>query len=609
VRNQQETSRLDALHQLKLLDTPASESFDRITRMASQIFGLPVAAVSLTDQDRQWFKSRVGVDHCSIPRAGAPCAEVAESTQALVIEDFLEDPSYAESPLGRAGTRFYAGVPLVTNDGYGLGALCVLGTEPRKASSAELAALTDLAAMVMAQIELQHAFGRIDPVSGMPTRNQFREDLMDLARDHAGKQYLAVVVDLAREDQISRITRAMGAARVDQMVHEAAQALRAALGPDRYAYQVGTAQFAFISPSDVEQSGYIELLRTSFASMRVSSSVRFVTNVTIGVRSFVAGAVSVDDVIRGATSAAQDARDTDGSIALYSPGRDTAHRRQYGLLQDFGAALEAGDQLRLVYQPRINLSTGACVGAEALLRWHHPILGDVSPAEFIPIIEQTSLARPTTQWVLDMAMDQLAAWQRGGLAIMLSVNISAANLGETDLSERITTGLTRRELLCSSLEIELTESAIMDQPDQALGMLQAFRDAGVCLAIDDFGTGHSSLAYLQRLPAQIVKIDQAFIRDLTEATGSDFVLVETMIGLAHRLGYRVVAEGIETAEAAVILEELGCEEAQGFWFARPMEADRFVAWLSERQRSAQPMPCAASLRTNSAGMRERAFIR
>jgi len=609
VRNQQETSRLDALHQLKLLDTPASESFDRITRMASQIFGLPVAAVSLTDQDRQWFKSRVGVDHCSIPRAGAPCAEVAESTQALVIEDFLEDPSYAESPLGRAGTRFYAGVPLVTNDGYGLGALCVLGTEPRKASSAELAALTDLAAMVMAQIELQHAFGRIDPVSGMPTRNQFREDLMDLARDHAGKQYLAVVVDLAREDQISRITRAMGAARVDQMVHEAAQALRAALGPDRYAYQVGTAQFAFISPSDVEQSGYIELLRTSFASMRVSSSVRFVTNVTIGVRSFVAGAVSVDDVIRGATSAAQDARDTDGSIALYSPARDTAHRRQYGLLQDFGAALEAGDQLRLVYQPRINLSTGACVGAEALLRWHHPILGDVSPAEFIPIIEQTSLARPTTQWVLDMAMDQLAAWQRGGLAIMLSVNISAANLGETDLSERITTGLTRRELLCSSLEIELTESAIMDQPDQALGMLQAFRDAGVSLAIDDFGTGHSSLAYLQRLPAQIVKIDQAFIRDLTEATGSDFVLVETMIGLAHRLGYRVVAEGIETAEAAVILEELGCEEAQGFWFARPMEADRFVAWLSERQRSAQPMPCAASLRTSSAGMRGRTFIR
>ncbi len=593
MRNQHETSRLDALHQLKLLDTPASESFDRITRMASQIFGLPVAAVSLTDHDRQWFKSRVGVDHCSIPRAGAPCAEVAESTQALVIEDFLEDPDYAESPLGRAGTRFYAGAPLVTNEGYGLGALCVLGTEPRKASSAELAALADLAAMVMAQIELQHAFGRIDPISGMPTRNQFREDLMDLARDHAGKQYFAVVVDLAREDQISRITRAMGAARVDQMVQEAAQALRAALGPGRNAYQVGTAQFGFISPSDVEWSDYIELLRTSFASMRASSSVRFVTNVNIGVRSFVAGSVSVDDVIRGATSAAQDAREAEGAIALYSPARDIAHHRQYGLLQDFGTALEAGNQLRLVYQPRIDLSTGACIGAEALLRWRHPVLGDVSPAEFIPIIEQTSLARPTTQWVLETAMDQLAAWQRGGLTMTLSANISAANLGEADLSERITTGLARRELPFSCLEIELTESAIMDQPDQALAMLRRFRDAGVCLAIDDFGTGHSSLAYLQRLPAQIVKIDQTFIRDLSRATGSDFALVETMIGLAHRLGYRVVAEGVETAEAAVILEELGCEEAQGFWFARPMEADQFVMWLSDRREASLAFPYAA----------------
>lgn len=447
--------------------------------------------------------------------------------------------------------------------------------------------------MVMAQIELQHAFGRIDPVSGMPTRNQFREDLMDLARDHAGKQYFAVVVDLAREDQISRITRAMGAARVDQMVHEAAQALRAALGPGRNAYQVGTAQFGFISPSDDERSDYIELLRTSFASMRASSSVRFVTNVTIGIRSFVAGSVSVDDVIRGATSAAQDARDAEGAIALYSPARDTAHRRQYGLLQDFGAALEAGNQLRLVFQPRIDLSTGACIGAEALLRWRHPVLGDVSPAEFIPIIEQTSLARPTTQWVLDTAMDQLAAWQRGGLAMTLSANISAANLGEADLSERITTGLARRELPFSCLEIELTESAIMDQPDQALAMLRRFRDAGVCLAIDDFGTGHSSLAYLQRLPAQIVKIDQTFIRDLSRGTGSDFVLVETMIGLAHRLGYRVVAEGVETADAAVILEELGCEEAQGFWFARPMEADQFVMWLSDRREASLAFPNAA----------------
>jgi EAL domain-containing protein (putative c-di-GMP-specific phosphodiesterase class I)/GGDEF domain-containing protein len=582
VRDYQEDARLDALYQLKLLDTSPSESFDRITRMASQIFGLPVAAVSLTDRDRQWFKSRVGVDHWSIPRDKAPCAHIAESTETLVIEDFLKDSCYADSVLGRAGTRFYAGAPLVTSDGYGLGALCVLGTEPREATASEMAALVDLAAMVMSQIELQHAFGRIDPVSGLPTRNQFRDDLIDLARDHPGERRLAVVVDLARDDQISRITRVMGGARIDELIREAALSLRAVLDPTQAAYHVGAAQFAFLSQTDVDQSNYIQLLQSTFELLRASSSVRFVTNVAIGVRPFTLGEVLADDVLRGAASAAQDARRADGSVALYSSSNDTAHRRQYGLLRDFGAALEAGDQLRLVYQPRIELATGRCIGAEALLRWCHPRLGEVSPAEFIPIIEQTSLARPTTQWVLDAAMDQLASWERTGPRIALSVNISAANLGEVDLIQRLQLGLLKRNLRPDQLEIELTESAIMDQPEQALAMLHELAAAGICLAIDDFGTGHSSLAYLQRLPAQVVKIDQAFVLDLTEAAGPDFVLVETMVSLAHKMGYRVVAEGIETPEAAAVLKQIGCEEAQGFFYARPMEAAQLVQWMSDR---------------------------
>lgn len=593
MRDYQEEARLDALYQLKLLDTSPSESFDRITRMASQIFGLPIAAVSLTDRDRQWFKSRVGVDYCSIPRDKAPCAKVAEATEPLVIEDMLADPCYADSVLGRAGTRFYAGAPLITSDGYGLGALCVLGTEARQVAPSEMAALVDLAAMVMAQIELQHAFGRIDPVSGMPTRNQLRDDLIDLARDCPGERRFAVVVDLARDDQISKISRAMGGGRVDDLIREAAQALRSGLGPDRTTYHVGPTQFAFLSPPGVGEVAYMQLLRSAFASLRAASSVRFVTTVAIGVRPFLLGDVPADDVLRGAASAAQDARRADGSIALYSSSNDTAHQRQYGLLRDFGAALEAGDQLRLVYQPRIELATGCCVGAEALLRWRHPRLGDVSPAEFIPIIEQTSLARPTTQWVLDAAMDQLAAWRNTGIDIALSVNISAANLGEADLIERIQLGLLKRNLRPDQLEIELTESAIMDQPDQALAVLGELAGAGICLAIDDFGTGHSSLAYLQQLPAQVVKIDQAFVRNLTEVAGPDFVLVETMVGLARKMGYRCVAEGVETGEAAVILAQIGCEEAQGFLFARPMDVEQLVCWMSEHRSGDAPTPMVA----------------
>ncbi|MGU3392372.1 sensor domain-containing phosphodiesterase [Sphingomonas sp. M1A8_2b] len=584
-----EKARLDALYQLKLLDTPPSESFDRITRMASQIFGLPVAAVSLTDQDRQWFKSRVGIDHDTIVREKAPCSEVAESTSPLVIEDFLEDAFYADSPLSLAGTRFYAGAPLVTSDGYGLGSLCVLGTEPRKASESEMAALTDLAAMVMAQIELQHAFGRIDSVSGMPNRNQFREDLIDLTRDHHGEQRLVVVVDLARDDQINRILRAMGATRVDELIREAAQSLRKALDPSRIAYHVGAAQFAFLGPLGVEQDVYMADLQASFAKIRESSSLRFVTNVAIGVRSFTLGHASAGDVLRAAASAAQDARSADGAIALYSPENDIAHRRQYMLLEDFGTALEAGDQLRLVFQPRIELATRRCIGVEALLRWRHPELGEISPAEFIPIIEHTSLARPTTQWVLDAALDQIVDWTAAGITVAVSVNISAANLQEPDLIERIQMALLRRNLRPNQLEIELTESAIMDHPDQAMAMLAQLAATDISLAIDDFGTGHSSLAYLQRLPAQVVKIDQAFVRNLTVPAGADFVLVETMIGLAQRLGYRVVAEGVETEDAASVLAQIGCEEAQGFLFGRPMEPSNFVQWMSAVQSADAPI--------------------
>lgn len=588
----QEEARLDALYRLKLLDTSPSESFDRITRMASQIFNLPVAAVSLTDRDRQWFKSRFGIDHWMIPRENAPCAEVAETAKLLVIEDFLAHPCYADSLLARAGTRFYAGAPLVTSDGYGLGSLCVLGTEPRVATAAELAGLRDLAAMVMAQIELQHAFGRIDPVSGLPTRNQFLDDLVDLAADHSGERRFAVVLDLARSDQVSKITRAMGAARIDDMIREGARALQLALGPGRAAYHVGTTQFAFLSPPDMDQRAYLQSLRDNFHALRTSSSMRFVTSVAIGVRPFTVGSTNPDDVLRGAISAAQDACIADGSIALYSEVADQAHQRQYGLLRDFSAAIEAPDQLRLVFQPRLEVATGRCMGAEALLRWRHPELGEISPGEFMPIIEQTSLARPTTQWVLNAALDQLVRWRKEGIALTLSINISAANLAEPDLVARIEVGLLARGLDPGQIEIELTESAAMNQPEQALGVLQALSATGVCLALDDFGTGQSSLSYLQRLPARVVKIDQAFVRNLVSADGPNYVLVEAMIGLAHRLGFRTVAEGVEDARSLCVLKQMGCEEVQGFLFARPMEAADLQRWIAEREEGADaPAMC------------------
>lgn len=585
-RERLEEERLNALQTLNLLDTPPSESFDRITRMASQIFNLPIAAVSLTDRDRQWFKSRVGVDHCSIPREKAPCGQVAKSADVLVIPDFAQDACYADSLLGRSGIRFYAGAPLVTREGYGLGALCVLGTEPRTIAAFEMTALKDLAAMVMAQIELQHAFGRVDPLSGLPTRNQFLDDLADLAAEQPHETRLAVLVDLARPEQISAYARVMGPNRVDDLVREAARDLRRLVDPERRVYHTAATQFAFLAPPDVRQDDYVHRLTDGHRSARQRSMTGMLLTSAIGVSVFKPSEMAPQDVLRSLYSAVQDARASPDLVSVYSSTADEAYRRRYRLLQDFGPALRADDQLRLVFQPRIDLSTGRCVGAEALLRWDHPALGPVSPGEFVPVIEHSPHAQTLTAFVLDRALAQAHRWQEDGHGLVMSVNVSAANLHEAAFSSSVEASLRRHGLAPERLELEVTESAIMQDAEQARRELDALAAAGIRLAIDDFGTGYSSLAYLQNIPAHVVKIDQSFVRKLGDGEREQS-LVRSMISLSHDLGYRVVAEGVETAAVAEQLKAMACDEAQGYLFARPLEIGSFAIWLREHEQGTQ----------------------
>jgi EAL domain-containing protein (putative c-di-GMP-specific phosphodiesterase class I)/GGDEF domain-containing protein len=591
-----EAERLDALRKLNLLDTPPSEAFDRVTRMAAQLFQLPVAAVSLTDTDRQWFKSRVGVEHWSIPRMKAPCAQVADEAEMLVINDLLADEHYRDSPLAASGVRFYAGAPLMTNDGYCLGAMCVLGAEPRQVSELERAALRDMAAMVMAQIELRHALGRVDPLSGLPNRNQFIDDFGDLALDRPrGEQRLAALINLASPEQLSHALRAMGAGYLDEIVGEAVRMLRASVGRSSIVYQVTTTEFAFIAPPGATCDDFGAALEALLARRAASVTSRFVTTAAIGVAHFEVGVTGSADLLRNLHSAVQHAYDTDCGVSVFSMEQDAIHRRSFLLMNEYGAALESEGQLRLVFQPKVDLASGACIGAEALLRWTHPGFGDVSPGEFIPIIERTSMVRETTHQVLDMALRQLVAWRLEGVALQVAINVSAVNLLEPDFCERVTAGLARHGLPASSLALEITESTLMKNPRLAGTTLNALAAAGVQLAIDDFGTGYSSLAYLQSLPAEVVKIDQSFVRNL-ECDERRRALVSAMIKLSHDLGHRVVAEGVETEEVVRVLQDAGCDEAQGYWFARPLEPQAFAQWFLLRQRDGQPPagPCLRS---------------
>lgn len=251
------------------------------------------------------------------------------------------------------------------------------------------------------------------------------------------------------------------------------------------------------------------------------------------------------------------------------------------------AALESGNQLQLVYPPRVDSAAGRTTGVEALIRWHHPVLGSVSPSEFIPLIENTSMAKALTDWVMHQSIQQAAIWQRQGLNVRISMNIAAANLEEPDFIARLIRHLDREALSFDAIELELTERGLISNGRLARQHLDDLVALGAKVAIDDFGTGYSSLAYLRTIPAQVVKIDRSFITNLAREKRGQ-ILVESTITMAHDLGYRVVAEGVETEQDGVILESLGCDEIQGHLISKPLHHSDLDMWLSNALNDTRP---------------------
>ena len=583
---QKEELRLAALQSLDLLDTPESDSFDRITRLASFFFGTPISAMSLTDRSRQWFKSYHGVENREIPREGAPCAEVTESQQVLHIPNLLDHKRYQNCGLAQAGIRFYAGAPLTTRQGHTLGAFCVLDSKPRELSQEQLSQLQDMAAMVMSQVELQHEFGRVDPVSGLPNRYQLAADLEDVARLQHQTSRVLLLIEIADLRHVNESVSVLGSTYLEELLRVCAVRIRAALRKGSVLFHVGFAAFAVVldDARDLWQE-VIDIISDALRTpIEIGGGVVSVT-AGYGVAPFDARTTIATDALRMATSAVHEARQNDLQFAVYNESSHAAHQRRFTILRCLRESLAQEHHFHLVYQPRVDVATGLCIGAEALLRWSHPELGNISPGEFIPIIEQTNLAGPMTRWVLGNALAQLHAWKVSGQQLRISINVSARNLEELDFAQQVASALSLYGIGAHEIELEFTESALIRHEGRVHRQLEQLRQLGIELAIDDFGTGYSSFSYLQKLPAQVVKLDQSFIRNV----GSDekgILLVGAMIRMSHDLGYRVVAEGVETREVFDLLKTLQCDEIQGYFFARPLTVaalEEFLRMQSEAE--------------------------
>lgn len=434
-----------------------------------------------------------------------------------------------------------------------------------------------------------------DPETGLPNRAAFVEDA---AHALAGDGPSAVLL-LIGIDNLRYVTHTLGHAFAARLLVEVARRLTLAIGTHPFA-RLGADQFALLlAPQTLDTALRFanELVVAMEAPFRVEE--QFVDlGASIGIVASPVHGTDVSVLLQRAELALGEARRTRTDCAVYEPRFDQGPER-LSLLGELRRAVEER-QLVLYYQPKIDLASGEPAYVEALLRWQHPTKGFIPPDQFIPFAEQTGYIRVLTQWVLDTALRQAAAWRARGIRLRMCINLSARDLLHVELPARVGALLQELELPPSTVWLEITESAIMDDPVRAEQTLAALDALGVRLSIDDFGTGYSSLAYLKRLPVDELKIDKSFVLTM-DRDASDATIVRSTVELGHNLGLSVVAEGVDSERTLALLREWGCDVAQGFLICKPLPPADLEAWLAsdacrrfrqrvETARTAQPQP-------------------
>ncbi len=428
-----------------------------------------------------------------------------------------------------------------------------------------------------------------DDLTGLLNRFAFSRTLDAVLTAAPGSQE-AVTLLLIDLDRFKTINDTLGHSVGDALLVAVAGRLRDYAGADGFAARHGGDEFLLCLPglaADGAVERTTELLHLLSRPYQVKSYTLTITP-SIGISCAPEHARTAEQLIRFADVAMHKAKASGrNACCLFVEALKQGLRERLALENALHHAL-ARNELSLVFQPQLALKHDEVTGVEALLRWNNPELGAISPVAFIPIAEETGLVRAIGAWVLDQACAQLADWLRAGLRLSMAVNLSAVQFRDADLVQLVRATLTRHAVPPELLELEITESMLMEDVEAAIGCLRQLAGLGVKLSIDDFGTGYSSLAHLKRLPFDRLKIDRAFVQDL-ETDGQTRTIVETILLMANSLGLVVVAEGVETKAQALFLREQGCDLLQGYWLGRPMAASALPAWLTQRPHL-QPVP-------------------
>jgi len=421
-----------------------------------------------------------------------------------------------------------------------------------------------------------------DPLTGLANRSLF-DERMKLALEHVGRAPGGLAVLYVDLDGFKPINDSFGHAAGDAVLREVGGRLEGLVAEPECAARVGADEFLLLLETAGDAAAAASLARRTLQVLsqpyRLPQGTEVSLSCSIGIALFPQHG-PVAKLVPNADAAMDAAKSIGGStFAFFEPGMDLDTREQVELQRDLRLAVERGE-LQLYYQPKVDARTGTLTGAEALVRWEHPTRGTVMPHLLIPVAERFGLIGMLGAWVIDEACRQVQQWQRAGLRVRVAVNLSVQQLRQEDLVSRVHRALRDHQVAPELLSFEITESVAMEDTAATMRTFHELAQLGVLLAIDDFGTGHSSLAYLRKLPAKLLKIDRSFVADL-EHSADALAVVDAVVSLAHALGLRVVAEGVETEGQRDLLLGLRCDELQGYLIARPMSASSLALWVMD----------------------------
>ena len=430
---------------------------------------------------------------------------------------------------------------------------------------------------------------RHDALTGLPNR-ALLNDRLELAVRHAvacGRPGGLLMLDL---DRFKEVNDTLGHHHGDLLLREVSRRLTELVGPDDVVARLGGDEFAVLLPAaDLPAvTALAERIRLALTRPAELEDLAVSVEASIGAVVFPGHGDTAAELLRHADIAMYTAKRTRTGVAGYRPGEGEALAVQMSMLSELRRAIPAGE-LVLHYQPKLELATGRFAGVEALVRWRHPRRGLLRPAEFLPLAEHVDVNRPLNDWVLRTALSQQQQWRVAGLVVPVAVNLPGSLLLE-ELPDRVADAMAEHGCPPGELTLEVTESAVIHDPDRAVAILSRLRAAGVSTSIDDFGTGYSSMSRLLTLPLDELKVDREFTMAMITRNGG--AIMRTVVQLGHTLDLRVVAEGVENAASQLALTELGCDQGQGNHISPPLDAHELVAWLADCPERSPPAPAA-----------------